>query len=71
MLNNCWLVTGGSGKGISVSEMLNITGSNLVPQLLDRRPGDCGMVVADPTKVVHLLGFKAQQTLKEMISSVL
>jgi GDP-D-mannose dehydratase len=29
------------------------------------------MVVADPTKVVHLLGFKAQQTLKEMISSVL
>ena len=65
----------GTGKGTTVleivSEILNKTGSNLVPQFVDRRPGDSGVVVADPSKAELILGFKAQHTLEEMISSVL
>ncbi len=65
----------GTGKGTSVleivSEILKTTGSGLLPQFVDRRRGDIGIVVADPSKAVLILGFKAQHTLEEMISSVL
>lgn len=65
----------GTGTGTSVleivTEIISQMKSDLVPRFVGRRDGDIGIVVADPSKAELVLGFKAQHTLEEMISSVL
>ncbi len=65
----------GTGTGTSVleivTEIISQMGSDLVPNFVDRREGDIGIVVADPSKAEHVLGFKAKHDLAEMVASVL
>ncbi len=65
----------GTGTGTSVleivTEIISQMGSDLVPNFVDRREGDIGIVVADPSKAEHVLGFKAKLDLAEMVASVL
>ena len=65
----------GTGTGTSVleivTEIISQMGSDLVPKFIGRREGDIGIVVADPSKAEHVLGFKAKHDLAEMVASVL
>jgi UDP-glucose 4-epimerase len=65
----------GTGTGTSVleivTEIISQMGSDLVPNFVDRREGDIGIVVADPSKAELVLGFKAKHNLAEMVASVL
>ena len=65
----------GTGTGTSVleivTEIISQMGSDLVPEFVGRREGDIGIVVADPSKAEHVLGFKAKHELVEMVASVL
>lgn len=63
----------GNGRGHSVREVvdlaLEITGSPLRPQLLERRPGDPAAVVADPSRALRELAWRPERTLREMVES--
>ncbi|MGM9618861.1 MAG: UDP-glucose 4-epimerase GalE [Oscillospiraceae bacterium] len=60
----------GTGTGYSVLDMVKaferVTGQKVPYRIAPRRPGDLGMVYADPAKSAEELGWKAQYGLDEM-----
>ncbi|EEE35115.1 UDP-glucose 4-epimerase [Rhodobacteraceae bacterium KLH11] len=64
------IVNLGTGRGYSVLEMLKsyetACGRTLPYQVMPRRPGDVGEVVADPANANALLGFEAKRDLDHM-----
>ncbi|KAF9935089.1 hypothetical protein BGZ65_003494 [Modicella reniformis] len=60
----------GTGVGYSVMEMIysmsEVVGRPLPYQVVKRRPGDVGMVIADSSLAAQDLGWKAEKTLKDM-----
>ena len=60
----------GTGTGYSVLDMVHaferVTGQKIPYVIAPRRPGDLGMVYADPEKSTDELGWKAQYTLDDM-----
>jgi UDP-glucose 4-epimerase len=65
----------GTSNGFSVQELVDafekISGKPVGAKVEARRPGDPAVVLADPTKAEKELGWKAQHTLEEMVSSTL
>jgi UDP-glucose 4-epimerase len=63
----------GTGHGSSVKEVIAtvaaVTGAELTPKVVGRRPGDPAQVVADPRKIEHELGWRASLGLREMVDS--
>ncbi|RZJ63921.1 MAG: UDP-glucose 4-epimerase GalE [Flavobacterium sp.] len=63
----------GTGTGNSVLEVINaferVTGQKLNYKLVDRRPGDVTEAYADTAKANDILGWKAQLSLDEALSS--
>ncbi|RZJ61013.1 MAG: UDP-glucose 4-epimerase GalE [Flavobacterium sp.] len=63
----------GTGTGKSVLEVINaferVTGQKLNYKMVDRRPGDVTEAYADTTKANDVLGWKAQLSLDEALSS--
>jgi UDP-glucose 4-epimerase len=63
----------GCGRGYSVLEVLRafaeITGLDTTPQVLPRRAGDAGSVVADPSRAAAVLGWTARHDLTDMVTS--
>jgi UDP-glucose 4-epimerase len=63
----------GSGTGISVrkivEEILLQKKSNLVPDVLPRRPGDPVILVASTKLAESAISFKTQKSFQEMIAS--
>jgi UDP-glucose 4-epimerase len=63
----------GTGKGISVLEILNafekVTGVKVKYEITGRRSGDVVKIYADTSLANKMLGWKAERTLDEMISS--
>jgi len=63
----------GSGKGMSVLEMVKgleeASGKKLAYKMLDRRPGDLGIVVANPAKAEADFGWKTKRGIKEIMES--
>jgi UDP-glucose 4-epimerase len=63
----------GCGRGYSVLEVLRsfaeITGLDTTPQVLPRRAGDAGSVVADPSRAAEVLGWSARHDLTAMVTS--
>ncbi len=62
-----------SGRGHSVKEVLatieQVCGKKVPVRISPRRPGDPPVLVADPTKAKETLGWKAQYSLDEMVST--
>ncbi len=60
----------GSGKGISVLELVNcfeqINGVKINYKIVGRRPGDVAENYADPTKAWNELGWKTEKTLEDI-----
>jgi UDP-glucose 4-epimerase len=63
----------GTGLGTSVSEIvagiLTTSGSTLLPEVHERRPGDAEMVIADASKIHDLIGWTTRHTISDIISS--
>ncbi len=63
----------GTGKGSSVLEVVNTfekaTGEKLNYKIVERREGDVVSIYADTTKANEVLGWKAEKTLEESLSS--
>jgi UDP-glucose 4-epimerase len=63
----------GTGKGSSVLEVVHafeeVTGQKLNYKITDRRPGDVISVYADTTKANEVLGWKAEKSMKDALSS--
>lgn len=63
----------GTGKGLSVLEIVksfeNVTGQKLNYTIVDRRPGDVEKVYADTTFANEELGWKAESTLDDILTS--
>mgnify|MGYP002737981820 CR=1 FL=1 len=64
----------GTGKGTSVSEMVNLFDAEIAPGVLNyeegpRRPGDAAEVWCDPSKAERILGWKAELGIKDILSS--
>ena len=63
----------GTGKGLSVLEIINafekITGLKLNYEIVARRPGDVEKIYADTSFANKELGWKAERTLEDMITS--
>jgi len=63
----------GRGEGSSVREVLNtvaeVTGSDLEPVVVDRRPGDPARVVASADRIRSDLGWQASYDLRDMVAS--
>jgi len=63
----------GTGKGVSVLEMINsfekVNGLQLNYKIAPRRPGDVEKVWADTSKANSVLGWKATRSLDEMVAS--
>jgi UDP-glucose 4-epimerase len=63
----------GCGRGYSVLEVLrafaDVSGLDTTPQMLPRRPGDAGSVVADPSRAAAVLGWTARYALTDMVTS--
>jgi UDP-glucose 4-epimerase len=63
----------GTGTGASVREMvraiLNVAGSEIVPAVRGRRPGDPSAVVADPRSIAKNVGWTASRGLSEIVAS--
>lgn len=63
----------GAGRGTSVREVvrriLEVTGSELVPVVEPRRPGDSAYVVASPARIARVVGWHASRTVDDMITS--
>ncbi len=68
--HNFLLANLGSGKGISVLEMVEAfaqyTGQAVPYQVVPRRPGDVPLYFGDPTLAESLLGWRAKRGLREM-----
>ncbi len=62
-----------TGKGLSVPEIVNsfekVTGQKLNYTIVDRRPGDVEKVYADTTFANKELGWKAENTLEDILAS--
>ncbi len=65
----------GSGRGYSVREIMNEIlaqkGSSLIPEVHPRRPGDPSFLVAKVDLADQVLGFRAELSLSEMVSSAI
>lgn len=63
----------GTGTGVSVLELIkafeNVTGEKVPYELSDPRVGDTVVAYADPTKIEQKIGWKAQFSLEEALSS--
>lgn len=63
----------GTGRGYSVSEIIEtaeaVTGNAVRRKTVPRRPGDPPALVADPTRAMQALGWKASRTLPDMMAS--
>ncbi|UUU37183.1 UDP-glucose 4-epimerase GalE [Streptomyces sp. CA-210063] len=63
----------GRGEGVSVREMIDrintLTGHDLPPTVVDRRPGDPARVVASADRIASELGWKARHGVEDMIAS--
>ncbi|ULR51078.1 UDP-glucose 4-epimerase GalE [Streptomyces deccanensis] len=63
----------GRGEGVSVREMIDrinaLTGHDLPPVVVDRRPGDPARVVASADRIAAELGWKARYGVEDMIST--
>jgi UDP-glucose 4-epimerase len=63
----------GNGLGYSVKEVIqtceNVTGKKANIEYTDRREGDPARLVASSQKIYEQLGWKAERSLKEIISS--
>lgn len=63
----------GTGKGASVREVVEllvaVTGIDFEPIVLERRPGDPGAVIADPSRIRDRLGWEAALTVRDMVES--
>ncbi|MER6161067.1 UDP-glucose 4-epimerase GalE [Streptomyces sp. NPDC001868] len=63
----------GRGDGVSVCEMVDrinaLTGHDLPPVVVDRRPGDPARVVASADRIAAELGWKARYGVEDMITS--
>jgi UDP-glucose 4-epimerase len=63
----------GTGHGHSVREVIatveEVTGNRVPLRLSPRRPGDPPALVADPRRAESLLHWKAQRTLREIVST--
>jgi UDP-glucose 4-epimerase len=63
----------GRGDGVSVREMVDrintLTGHDLPPSVVGRRPGDPARVVASADRIAAELGWKARYGVEDMISS--
>ncbi|MFF9042195.1 UDP-glucose 4-epimerase GalE [Streptomyces sp. NPDC014892] len=63
----------GRGEGVSVREMIDrinaLTGHDVPPVVVDRRPGDPARVVASADRIAAELGWKARYGVEDMIST--
>ena len=63
----------GRGEGASVKEVVavvaEVTGRDVTPDVVDRRPGDPPRLVADPTGAQRDLGWRASRDLRDMVAS--
>jgi UDP-glucose 4-epimerase len=63
----------GSGDGTTVLEVidaaLRISGINIEPEIVPRRPGDPARIVADPAAAHRELGWRASHSLEDMVAS--
>ncbi|EKX63366.1 UDP-glucose 4-epimerase GalE [Streptomyces ipomoeae] len=63
----------GRGEGVSVRGMIDrinaLTGHDIAPVVVERRPGDPARVVASADRVATELGWKARYGVEEMITS--
>ncbi len=63
----------GTGRGYSVKEVFDtaslITGLEIDYEIVERREGDSAELVADPTKINSVMGWKAQYGLEDIIQS--
>lgn len=63
----------GTGQGASVTEVLDqiagSTGYTVDAPVIDRRPGDPPMLVADVSLIRDVLGWRSDKTLAEMVAS--
>ncbi|MCL2386601.1 MAG: UDP-glucose 4-epimerase GalE [Defluviitaleaceae bacterium] len=66
----CGVFNLGTGKGASVLEVIHAfektNGVEIPHSIFGRRPGDNAIALADPTKAMQVLGFKAEKTLEDM-----
>jgi UDP-glucose 4-epimerase len=60
----------GTGRGYSVLEIIQAfeaaSGTTVPYELVDRRPGDAPVSLADPSRALHDLGWTASETLESM-----
>lgn len=63
----------GTGEGTSVRRVveaiLELAGSSLVPEVVERRAGDAAVVVASAAKIQHRLGWRASYDLDDIVRS--
>lgn len=63
----------GRGEGSSVLDVVRVigevTGLDVTPDVVDRRPGDPAYVVASVDRIRDVLGFEARHDLRDMVSS--
>ena len=63
----------GTGHGASVLEVLSmiasVTGLDVRPEIVARRPGDPDRLVADPELIAHHMGWRSRLDLEAMIDS--
>ena len=71
--NESFAVNLGTGRGHSVREVIaaveDVTGNPVPLRLCPRRPGDPPALVADPRRAEALLQWKAQRSLREIVST--
>ena len=69
--SGCEVFNLGTGTGYSVLDMvkafIKVNGVDVPYKIVDRRPGDLGMVYADPAKSADVLGWKAAYGLEDMV----
>lgn len=63
----------GTGEGTSVRRVveaiLELAGSSLVPEVVERRAGDAAVVVASAANIQHRLGWRASYDLDDIVQS--
>lgn len=68
--NGIYIYNLGSGKGISVLELVNtfekVNGIKVKYKIADRRAGDLAEYIADPAKALKELGWKTEKTVEDM-----
>lgn len=63
----------GTGNGVSVLELINlfekVSGTSLNYKIVDRREGDIEKIWAQPDKANNVLGWKAEKSIEDTMSS--